>query len=101
MKGAACVRRRIPIMSKPIENYALIGDLESAAMIAQDGAIDWLCLPRFDSPARFASLIGTDDNGFWRVASVGAEQCSRRAYRDGHPYPGHLVGDRLRNGSGQ
>ncbi|CAH9419871.1 glycoside hydrolase family 15 protein [Streptomyces globisporus] len=70
-------------MSKPIENYALIGDLESAAMIAQDGAIDWLCLPRFDSPACFASLIGTDDNGFWRVAPVGAEQCSRRAYRDG------------------
>ncbi|WP_406245060.1 glycoside hydrolase family 15 protein [Streptomyces anulatus] len=69
-------------MNKPIEDYALIGDLESAAMIGRDGSIDWLCLPRFDSPACFASLLGTDDNGFWRVAPVDAQRCSRRAYRD-------------------
>ncbi|MGW6026708.1 glycoside hydrolase family 15 protein [Streptomyces sp. NPDC055099] len=68
-------------MNARIEDYALISDLETAAMLGRDGSIDWLCLPRFDSPACFAALLGTADNGFWRVSPVGAGPCARRAYR--------------------
>ncbi|WLQ52747.1 glycoside hydrolase family 15 protein [Streptomyces poriferorum] len=69
-------------MSNPIENYAIISDLETAAMLGSDGSVDWLCVPRFDSPACFAALLGNGSNGFWRVAPVGAQECSRRGYRD-------------------
>ncbi|MGW7052457.1 glycoside hydrolase family 15 protein [Streptomyces sp. NPDC054887] len=68
-------------MSNPIEDYALIGDLETAAMLGRDGSIDWLCFPRFDSPACFAALLGTGDNGFWRLAPVGGGACAHRTYR--------------------
>ncbi|MFD3579755.1 glycoside hydrolase family 15 protein [Streptomyces sp. NPDC058644] len=68
-------------MNARIEDYALIGDLESAAMLGRDGSIDWLCLPRLDSPACFAALLGTREHGFWRVSPVGAGPCARRAYR--------------------
>ncbi|MBQ1089958.1 glycoside hydrolase family 15 protein [Streptomyces sp. B93] len=68
-------------MSPPIEDYALTSDLETAAMIGRDGCVDWLCLPRFDSPACLAALLGTADNGFWRVAPSGGGVCARRAYR--------------------
>ncbi|WP_149180020.1 glycoside hydrolase family 15 protein [Streptomyces sp. TRM49041] len=68
-------------MAGRIEDYALIGDLETAALVGTDGAIDWMCVPRFDSPACFAALLGGEDNGLWRIAPVGAGRCSRRSYR--------------------
>ncbi|WP_210587752.1 glycoside hydrolase family 15 protein [Streptomyces sp. GESEQ-35] len=64
-----------------IEDYALIGDLETAALVGRDGAIDWLCMPRFDSPACFAALLGTEENGQWRIAPAGRGACNRRSYR--------------------
>ncbi|MCM2429172.1 glycoside hydrolase family 15 protein [Streptomyces sp. RKAG337] len=64
-----------------IEDYALIGDLQTAALVGKDGSIDWLCLPRFDSAACFAALLGDEENGQWRIAPAGADQCTRRAYR--------------------
>ncbi|WP_164873189.1 glycoside hydrolase family 15 protein, partial [Streptomyces resistomycificus] len=68
-------------MSAPIEDYALLSDLETAAMVGRDGSVDWLCLPRFDSPACLAALLGTEDHGFWQVAPVTGGPCTRRAYR--------------------
>ncbi|CAL9416502.1 glycoside hydrolase family 15 protein [Streptomyces griseomycini] len=64
-----------------IEDYALIGDEQTAALVGADGSVDWLCLPRFDSAACFARLLGDEDNGHWRIAPVGADRCARRAYR--------------------
>ncbi len=73
-------------MSLPIEDYAVIGDLHTAAIVGRDGSIDWLCLPNFASEACFARLLGTDDNGFWKIAPAGPDgtvTATRRRYRDG------------------
>ena len=59
-------------MALPIEDYGLIGDTHTAALVGRDGSIDWLCLPRFDSEACFAKLLGTEDHGYWRIAPVAA-----------------------------
>ncbi len=70
-------------MSKPLEDYAILGDTQSAALVAKDGAIDWLCLPRFDSDACFAALLGTEAEGTWRISPRGQVKATRRRYR-GH-----------------
>jgi GH15 family glucan-1,4-alpha-glucosidase len=68
-------------MSHRIEDYAMIGDCRTAALVARDGAIEWLCLPRFDSPACFAKLLGKEEHGFWRISVVEAQAEIKRAYR--------------------
>jgi GH15 family glucan-1,4-alpha-glucosidase len=73
-------------MALRIEDYALIGDCKTAALVGCDGSIDWLCWPRFDSPACFAGLLGTSDNGRWLIAPTAATFEVRRYYR-----PGSLV----------
>ena len=56
------------IMAARIEDYALIGDMESAALVDRSGSIDWLCWPDFSSAACFAALLGTEENGRWQIA---------------------------------
>jgi GH15 family glucan-1,4-alpha-glucosidase len=66
-----------------IEDYALIGDCQTAALVGKDGSIDWLCLPRFDSAACFAALLGGPEHGRWLVAPRVPVKRVTRAYRDG------------------
>src|SRR5712692_933137 len=70
-------------MASKIEDYALIGDCETGALVGRDGSIDWQCFPRFDSPACFAALLGTPDHGRWLIAPAGKIRAVRRRYREG------------------
>ncbi|WP_143659186.1 trehalase-like domain-containing protein [Streptomyces sp. SA15] len=80
-------------MHPRIEDYALIGDEQTAALVGRDGSVDWLCLPRFDSAACFAKLLGDQENGHWRIAP--RRPC--RAHAGEEPEtargPGRLAGD--------
>jgi GH15 family glucan-1,4-alpha-glucosidase len=69
--------------ASPIEDYALIGDCHTAALVNKEGSIDWLCWPRFDSPACFAALLGSPDNGRWRITPVEKPTKVTRRYRPG------------------
>ncbi|WP_060885222.1 glycoside hydrolase family 15 protein [Streptomyces caniscabiei] len=68
-------------MHPHIEDYALIGDHQTAALVSRHGSVDWLCLPRFDSAACFAALLGDEENGHWRIAPEEGGTCTRRSYR--------------------
>jgi GH15 family glucan-1,4-alpha-glucosidase len=66
-----------------IEDYALLGDTQSAALVGKDGSVDWLCWPRFDSDACFAALLGDDRHGRWTIAPAAPVRAARRRYRPG------------------
>ncbi len=70
-------------LPSPIEDYALIGDCLTTALVSRDGSIDWLCWPTFDSDACFAAMLGTREHGRWKIAPKDAAVTAKRAYRDG------------------
>src|SRR5438132_6011658 len=68
-------------MANRIEDYALVGDCHTAALVGRDGSIDWCCFPRFDSGACFAALLGTRDHGRWLLAPAAQFRRHERRYR--------------------
>ena len=64
-----------------VEDYGLLGDTQTAALVGRDGSIDWLCFPRFDGGAVFAALLGTERHGRWLLAPAGTVLASRRRYQ--------------------
>ena len=70
-------------MPSRIEDYALIGDTQTCALVGRDGSIDWACFPRFDSAACFAALLGARENGRWSVSPAAQTRRVERRYRDG------------------
>ncbi|MGR6964309.1 glycoside hydrolase family 15 protein [Geodermatophilus sp. URMC 61] len=68
-------------MALPLQDYAIVGDTQTAALIGRDGSVDWLCFPRFDSGAIFAALLGTEQHGRWLLAPASPVRATRRRYR--------------------
>lgn len=66
-----------------IEDYGLIGDMQTAALVGRDGSVDWLCVPRFDSPSCFSALVGNERHGYWRLAPAEQARATSRRYRPG------------------
>jgi GH15 family glucan-1,4-alpha-glucosidase len=71
------------MMTLRIEDYGIVGDLQSVALIGRDGSVDWMCLPRFDSPACFAALLGDEQHGSWQLGPTAGGLCTSRRYLDG------------------
>ena len=78
-------------MAGLIEDYAIVGDMQSAALISRDGSVDWLCVPRFDSPACMAALLGDASNGQWRICPTAAEGPPARRGQAGRRYEGSTL----------
>src|SRR5262252_38785 len=68
-------------MASPLEHYGIIGDSTTVAIVSREGSIDWLCLPRIDSDACFARLLGNDDHGYWTLRPATAIRSVERHYR--------------------
>src|SRR6476619_7010243 len=79
----AATKQRSITMALQIEDYAIIGDTETVAIVGNSGSIDWLCLPRFDSAACFAALLGDESNGRWQISPAGDAPRVERRYRAG------------------
>ena len=79
--AAFILNRRANTVAQHIEDYAIIGDCKTAALVGRDGSIDWLCWPRFDSPACFAALLGTAENGHWLISPSRPPLNVNRRYR--------------------
>jgi GH15 family glucan-1,4-alpha-glucosidase len=79
-RSKASQKSKLPLHAARIEDYALIGDCETAALVSNAGSIDWLCWPSFSSGACFAALLGTADHGFWKIAPEGRVKSSSRRY---------------------
>lgn len=76
-------KKKVKLHGARIEDYALIGDCETAALVSREGSIDWLCWPNFSSGACFAALVGTADNGYWRIRPVDDIKTIHREYQPG------------------
>jgi GH15 family glucan-1,4-alpha-glucosidase len=76
-------RSKAPLHAGRIEDYAVIGDCETAALVSRTGSIDWLCWPAFSSGACFAALLGTADHGFWKIAPIHKKTVVQRQYQPG------------------
>src|SRR6185295_11892460 len=74
-------RRQLGRMASPLEHYGLIGDLTTIALVSRTGSMDWLCLPRIDSDACFARLLGNDNHGYWAIRPASKVRELRHRYR--------------------
>src|SRR6202158_3854520 len=81
IRGRARGRIRVAKENTKIEDYAFLSDTQTGALVSRDGCVDWLCFPRFDSGACFASLVGTRDNGHWRFFTKEKVTKTTRRYR--------------------